>query len=552
MRYSKIKAIIIILILSLSNAANLSFSSSDFTESAEDIINPDQGFYKALKVYLEPNSFRHASGTTEQVYHLRCDISQFSEAVNGDADQMLTETALNGLDNYLTQIKRENKNVVIRFSYDPEYGGNNDKEASLETIRTHIEQLSNILNNHKDTIIAIEAGMLGPWGEMHGSAIATEENKAIVFGYWLENTNGIPIMARTPKAIFAYFGKTLQQMEQFTIEPSNPGYRLGIYNDCYLSSDSDKGTYTVDRTRETQWLSHQNEHVPFGGETCEAHENSNLEFCLPEMRLLKLSYLNGGYNHNVTDDKWKQIQYNSAFGSDDIFYGITAYDYIKRHLGYRLFIKSISVTYEKYGSYTMKIKFGNSGFGNLLKTKKMDIIFTDNQDHVIQRKNVGEYNGSLNLEIRDSFLAEGVSSDYKVYLSVYGSIEDNVVYYPIHFANENIYNNNLKGHFLFDVQNGYINGEAGPISDTNNAKDMNDNVSTDNRCGIYNEKICPNGACCNIYGYCGTSDDFCIKFCVPKYSKCKSPEVEISSNSNYFACNRKIFKWGLLVFLWLL
>ena len=35
-------------------------------------------------------------------------------------------------------------------------------------------------------------------------------------------------------------------------------------------------------------------------------------------------------------------------------------------------------------------------------------------------------------------------------------IENNVVYYPIQFANENIYNKDLKGHFLFYVKNGEI------------------------------------------------------------------------------------------------
>ena len=55
------------------------------------------------------------------------------------------------------------------------------------------------------------------------------------------------------------------------------------------------------------------------------------------------------------------------------------------HLGYRFVIKSISVDYEKYGSYKMNIKLKNVGFGNLLKKKKMDIIFTDKNDKEIKR-----------------------------------------------------------------------------------------------------------------------------------------------------------------------
>ena len=168
--------IILILLLTLFSLSKADeYSSNSFKESSENINNPDQGFYRPLLVKMKPESFSHNSNSPEQVYHLRCDISQFSGAVNSDGeDKKLTDIALNGIDNYLYEIKKENKNAVIRFSYDPNYEGNTNKEASLSTIETHIKQLSGILNKHADTLVAIEAGMLGPWGEMHSSTIATE------------------------------------------------------------------------------------------------------------------------------------------------------------------------------------------------------------------------------------------------------------------------------------------------------------------------------------------------------------------------------------------
>jgi hypothetical protein len=77
-------------------------------------------------------------------------------------------------------------------------------------------------------------------------------------------------------------------------------------------------------------------------------------------------------------------------------------------------------------------------------------------DNEISRSNVGEYKGENSIEFSGNFLSQGASYEYKVYLRVYGSIEDNKVYYPIQFANENIYNNNLKAHLLFYVRNGEI------------------------------------------------------------------------------------------------
>ena len=439
----------------ISKTEQTTYSSNSFKESIEYINNPDQGFYRPLLVYLKPDSFKYGSNSPEQVYHLRCDISEFSGAVNSDGkDQKLTDKALNGLDDYLYEIKKENKNAVIRFSYDPNYGGKKDKEASLSTIETHIKQLSEILNKHTDTLTAIEAGLLGPWGEMHSSKIATEENKALVFKYWLKYTKKIPILARTPRAIFTYFEKSLDEMEELTIKSSDEGYRLGLFNDGYLGTNTDTGTYTYDRKRETKWLATQNEHLPYGGETSGVSDMSNLEVCLPEMFLLGLSYLNIEYHSGVID-KWKKLEYNDTLGSDTLFYGISGFDYIKRHLGYRLLIKSVSVTYEKFGEYEMKIKLRNVGFGNMVKTKKIDVIFTDMSNKELSRSNVGEYNGEMSIDIKGELLEED-SSDYKVYLSVYGSIESKVVYYPIQFANEDIYNKDLKAHLLFYVKKGEL------------------------------------------------------------------------------------------------
>ena len=456
MLYKYLLIIYLFVSIFISKSFEIAYTSNSFKQSIEHIKNPDQGFYRPLMVYIKPNSFTHESNNPEQMYHLRCDISQFSGAVNSDGvDKKLTDSALNSIDNYLAQIKKENKNAVIRFYYDPNYEGNLDTEASLSMIETHIKQLSRILNKYKDTLTAIEAGMLGPWGEMHTSKLATNQNKALIFKYWLENTDEIPILSRYPQAIFTYFGKTLNEMEKFTVEPNDPGYRIGLFNDCFLANEQDMGTYMIDRTREINWLASINDHLPFGGETCAVNYKSDLNICLEEMFLLRLSYLNIQYHTGVID-KWKKVYYDQSLGSENLFYGMTGFDFIQRHLGYRLLIKSIDANYEKYGKYEIKVRMRNVGFGNLLKKKKVDIIFTNMNDKEISRSNVGEYKGENSIEFNGNFLSEGISSEYKVYLSVYGSIEDNKVYDPIQFANENIYNNNLKAHLLFYVRNGEI------------------------------------------------------------------------------------------------
>jgi hypothetical protein len=366
----------------------------------------------------------------------------------------LTQIALDKLDELLSKIKSENKNAVIRFSYDPKYKGNKNQEPSIEMIETHIKQLSQILNNYYHTITAIEAGMLGPWGEMHSSDIATEENKAKVFHYWLQNTKNIPVLARTPKAIFYYFGKELNEMEENEIKKQDEGYLLGVFNDCYLSSDSDEGTYRYNRTREVNWLSKQNEHLPYGGETCKVHEMSDLDKAIPEMYKLGLSYLNNGYNEGVIS-KWKNLNYTSSFGSDNLFYGMSGFDYIKTHMGYRLVIKSFEINYKKGGEFDIVIKIKNVGFGNLLKEKFVDIIYTSTSDDIISRKNVGKYKGENELKFKGELLPKD-HDDYKAFMKIYGLKENDLDYYCVQFANDGIYNENINATYLFKVKEGEI------------------------------------------------------------------------------------------------
>jgi len=445
--------ILIIIIIIIVSSSTISFSSNNFIESKEFIKNPDQGFYRPVIVTITPSNFKNSTNKPDQIYHLRCDISEFSGAVNSDGkDIKLTDNALNRLDEYLNKIKLENKNAVIRFSYDPNYGGKTNTEPSLSMIEEHIKQLSKILNKHLDTLTAIEAGMLGPWGEMHTSKIATNENKALVFKYWLENTQDIPILGRTPKALFTYFNKSLDEMEKYKINKNDKGYRLGLFNDCYLSSNNDVGTYTINRTREVNWLSNQNQNLPYGGETCAVHSMSDAYICLPEMRLLCLSYLNKEYLQDVYK-KWNNIKYDSNLGKDSTYYDISVLDYINAHLGYRLVIRSIDINYKKRGKYDLNINIENVGFGNLLKIKNVDIIYTDLNNIIIKRQNVGTYMGENILKIKGELL-EKDNQDYKVFICLYSSIENNIIYYPIQFANENIYNNKLKSNLIFSVKNG--------------------------------------------------------------------------------------------------
>ena len=60
----------------------------NYEESTEKISNPDQGFYRPLYVKINEHGAAYDKGVINsqtQLYHLRCDISAFSAAVNNAA-----------------------------------------------------------------------------------------------------------------------------------------------------------------------------------------------------------------------------------------------------------------------------------------------------------------------------------------------------------------------------------------------------------------------------------------------------------------------------------
>ena len=89
-------------------------------------------------------------------------------------------------------------------------------------ILRHIEQICSVLDNYDNTITAIETGIIGSWGEMHTSTIATPANISAVIDAFLSHTVGLPILARKPKMIYDYLHTTLDEIDDFSIEKPTP------------------------------------------------------------------------------------------------------------------------------------------------------------------------------------------------------------------------------------------------------------------------------------------------------------------------------------------
>jgi len=272
--------------------------------------------------------------------------------------------------------------------------------------------------------------MVGPWGEMHSSDIANQQTYNVLISTFLNNTpSTVPILVRRPQFLYSYYGYNLKNLTELKLDSSN---RLGVYNDGYLGSSSDLGTY-ADRFLEVEWLSMVNEYLPYGGEVTIPNSTYNLlENCNEEMDLLGLSYLNEYWNDQVVK-RWKDTKYNL---DNELYKDSTQFTYIRNHLGYRLVLNS--ATYKiTDNSFNIRFDIKNVGFGNLLKQKKYTLILKNEFETLeFESKDISYNNLSFKID------RENLKGIFDIYLKISDGYVNSIPFHSIRLGN-NIWDEEL-------------------------------------------------------------------------------------------------------------
>ncbi|MBE6353458.1 MAG: DUF4832 domain-containing protein [Treponema sp.] len=402
------------------NTASVSFVCGELKDCNEVIFNPDMGFYSVIKVKVTqtgvqdkseiislikedsnplkgdyPESDEALWDLSYNLLHLEFDISDYSKAVNGSSDIMeLSEESLKGVREILSAFRGTEKTAVVRFAYDADFDGNKNTEPEdFSVILNHVKQISEIYSEYEDVITAVECGIIGPWGEMHSSkyAASVEIEGNIKPDYYIvqvmhEYLEGlksadIPFLVRQPKFIYAYLNTYCDVDYNFKLDSNNESYpaaiptyipqygsdeyKLGLYNDGYLGSESDSGTYkSSDRSAEIEFLSGFTDHTPYGGELIGNYGIGDGESVSVEnFTNVHASFLNIGWNRNFF------YQFN-----DLIYSGESLFQYLYKHLGYRYLLKDAVFT-QKDGlkSVQMDFTFENTGFASLPYHRKKNV-----------------------------------------------------------------------------------------------------------------------------------------------------------------------------------
>ena len=391
-------------------AAGLVKWGIDTTDAMATLANYDRGFYTPQVLHLKPSGGKPIGKPWARLLHLRAEISEFSsnawlgiDTTGGKHDttrgvsQDLTEDALNVLQATFDSIRAYDGFAIVRICYDPWYNGRSNVTPDHEWVLKHVKQLAPVLSKNTDVIVALEMGMHGAYGEMHSDTNITYDRIAEATNLMLRNTPPeLKILTRTGN----YSAKVLgfdnwgvdfhidgEKFKEIASAKGDTMYRVGMFNDGYLGTQYDYGTWGADcntsicREEGVAWLEKYGINTPYGGEaltTAKDYQVINTpEFLSYEGFRTHTSYLNIQWNNNLIDS-WKKTLFNiKDFDYDfERVDSLTGFKYINDHLGYRFVLREswVSDTVGSDGIFRAKLRIQNVGFGNLTRKMKASLV----------------------------------------------------------------------------------------------------------------------------------------------------------------------------------
>lgn len=456
----------------------------DYTDHNDIIYNPDMGFFSSKLVTVTPDGVSNKESVIKKItkpagrfngtYNkddnfdiilLKIDISAFSSR-NGGKEEKLTDKALSDIADILASFKGTGKTAFVQFAYDPDYDGkkttnSEGKEVYADVepkdfnlLLDHVSQIVSVVKPYQQYITAIRCGMVGPYGEMHSTIFAGDKDGREC-GYIAEIMErfadamqqegvDVPLLVRQPRFMYSYLNLT-GKTDYKTAIPDLTGKKhiFGFFNDGYLGSDSDLGTFRKkDREGEIHFMSYFTASTPYGGEITKSSDKSevplwqsDLEGSFKEMFTIHLSFLNIGYKAEVFE-ALSETDYN----------GETAFLYLFKHMGYRYVITNSEIE-PKGNSAEIRLQYRNDGFANMPfhRKKVLSVIFKPENGDAIEVSTNQEFVNAPSGTSDPTSIALSVSTEklsagkYTVYLKVSDADGD----YPVRFAN-NLWNDGLK------------------------------------------------------------------------------------------------------------
>lgn len=393
--------------------------SHTYIYSDASLLNPERGFFTPYEL-PSPAGFSSVRITGNTLVHLNIYLNDYRESD-------LPEELLNGLQTNFDDIREAGVKAIIRFAYNQGPYPDTEPDASKQQILRHIEQLTPLLQKNADVIAWVEAGFIGAWGEWHTSTNGLDniQDKQEILNAVLAAIPNRFVQVRYPANI----------IEMYPSPADAVTARAAHHNDCFLSSETDVGTYERDGEitieRDQAYLTELTRSTPMSGETCAPFPpRSECTNAVQEMELLHFSAINEAYHKGIIRS-WED-------GG--------CLQEIADRMGYRLALTSADFNEQVRlgGILNLTVAIENKGFASIINERSLYIVLFNGSERFevptsIDPRTWQPGNSSFNVQLHIPSNADEGEYQLALWLpDAYETLHDNPLY-AVQFANENVF-----------------------------------------------------------------------------------------------------------------
>lgn len=341
----------------------------DRRESTLYLPNPGQGWYRIYTydagVPFDPAGEMVSEGELLALVRI---------SLEGYRESLLPEDCLENIRAILRFFDMRGIDLILRIAYDFEGRGLEKEPDLFSQVEDHLRQVAPIVRAFENRILVFQGLLIGSWGEMHQSKfLSMQRLRALERAFRNEDNQKVWLALRRPAFLRGLMGKG-----------SQAGKRA-LFDDAVGGSDTDMGTFGQKRQDEAMWeepWAREDElkfieticaDAPFGGEAVLPNKGDGMPSAevVHVLGRMHLSYLN--CQHDLRQlGLWQRQKLRRA----DVWNGISLYDYIGAHMGYRFCVRKAAVK-EEQGRRILTAEIENTGFGGLLQKAKAELLCVD-------------------------------------------------------------------------------------------------------------------------------------------------------------------------------
>lgn len=316
--------------------------------------NPDRGFRGEAYITLGSGEAYPGSGENAYAYLDEClkkysaegiKLMQIYVYLKEYCNESLPESALGQLREYLEYLNGKGVKALLRFAY--ESSGSDEKGPRTRDILEHLQTLKGFFDENAElidrTVYAFQLGLIGLWGEGHGSVHNLSKRKIIKAAFETFPSDMF-VMVRTP--------------ELLSLVPSEYERRAGLHDDYMIGYSHEWGMMDYSDENYPKLLNKckyalTDGELPWGDQS---PDGMNTDGIIAQAVGYGLSSLS--IEHNYIEDgneylikQWQSVYidetylkdkgypYNPALLTDG---KISVFDYLKHHLGYQISVSNYS------------------------------------------------------------------------------------------------------------------------------------------------------------------------------------------------------------------